>query len=104
MKMTGRATFRLLLPFFVSLLQRTIGNKIIFTTSLLIFMVIAQDSCSEEGSLTIGVPNRLLKVCLFGHWSYVCRNRFGHNSFDSSIALYQLGCDGGSTLLSVVEL
>ena len=66
--------------------------------------MIALDSCGEEGNLTIGEvapayknnsdSYHLLRVCLFGHWSYVCHNNF--NGFDGSIVLYQLGCGGGS--------
>ena len=67
---------------------------------------VALDSCKEEGDISLGeeVPSsdtityRLLKVCLFGHWSYVCHDRF--NNIDRSIVLNQLGCDGGSKLLA----
>ena len=81
-------------------------NWYIYTVSVQVFIimyVIALDSCREEGDLTIdeiapaymnsGDSYHLLKVCLFGHWSYVCHNRF--NGFDRSIVLYQLGCESG---------
>ena len=70
-----------------------------------LIIIIALDSCREEGNLTIGEVAKnssdsyhLLKVCLFGHWSYVCHSRF--NNVDSSIVLHQLGCDSGSKILA----
>ena len=38
---------------------------------------------------------RLIQVCLFGQWSYVCNWEFDHQDVDSSVVLQQLRCQSG---------
>ena len=38
---------------------------------------------------------RLIQVCLFGQWSYVCNWAFDHEDVDSSVVLQQLQCQNG---------
>ena len=38
---------------------------------------------------------RLIQVCLFGQWSYVCNWIFDHQDVDSSVVLQQLQCQNG---------
>ena len=58
--------------------------------------------CSPDGSIRLSPGDddvhdetyRLLQVCLFGHWSYVCGDLFSQQ--DRNVVLNQLGCsDGG---------
>ena len=72
----------------------------------------ALESCEPEGSIQLAVNDtqeyidsnnqtyHLLQVCLFGHWSYVCSNGFGHasSSTDRNVALFQLGCVSGGVV------
>ena len=67
---------------------------------------IALDSCDSKGSVQLDSSTEEytdknktyhpLRVCLFGHWSYVCSNSF--NKEDTNIALYQLQCIGGQLM------
>ena len=38
---------------------------------------------------------RLIQVCIFGQWSYVCNWNFDHKTVDSSVVLQQLQCPNG---------
>ena len=38
---------------------------------------------------------RLIQVCLFGQWSYVCNWNFDHQDVDSSVVLQQFQCQNG---------
>ena len=72
----------------------------------------ALESCEPEGSIQLAVNDtqkytdsnnqtyHLLQVCLFGHWSYVCGNNFGHGptATDRNVALIQLGCVSGGVV------
>ena len=60
-------------------------------------------TCAVEGNVQIdpeddeqmyeGASYRLLQVCLFGQWSYVCE--FDFDAVDLNVALHQLGYTGG---------
>ena len=45
---------------------------------------------------------RLIQVCLFGQWSYVCNWGFGHQGVDSNVVLQQLQCQNGGTDVPVL--
>ena len=38
---------------------------------------------------------RLIQVCLFGQWSYVCNWEFDYQDVDSNVVLQQLQCQSG---------
>ena len=46
---------------------------------------------------------RLIQVCLFGQWSYVCNWDFGHQDVDSSVVLQQLQCQNGGRDVPVLK-
>ena len=58
-------------------------------------------SCAVDGTIrmapeVVDASNyRLLQVCLFGEWSYVCSFRF--NNIALNVTLHQLGYTGGGT-------
>ena len=62
-------------------------------------------SCDVDGDIRLDfVQNgttvnkreyRLIQVCLFGQWSYVCHWDFDHQAVDSSVVLQQLQCQNG---------
>ena len=49
----------------------------------------------EDGEKVNQREYRLIQVCLFGQWSYVCNWDFGHQDVDSSVVLQQLQCRSG---------
>ena len=49
----------------------------------------------EDGETDNHREYRLIQVCLFGQWSYVCNWDFGHEDVDSSVVLQQLQCQNG---------
>ena len=65
----------------------------------------ALETCESDGSVQLdslsGGPghthSKLVQVCLFGHWSYVCGPYYdGGIPYKTSVALYQAGCSGGN--------
>ena len=49
----------------------------------------------EDGETVNQREYRLIQVCLFGQWSYVCNWNFDHQAVDSSVVLQQLQCQSG---------
>ena len=45
---------------------------------------------------------RLIQVCLFGQWSYVCNWIFDHQDVDSNVVLQQLQCQNGGRYVPVL--
>ena len=56
----------------------------------------------EDGEIDMDKQReyRLVQVCLFGQWSYVCNWIFGHQDADSSVVLQQLQCQNGGRCAS----
>ena len=49
----------------------------------------------DDGRMSNQKLYRLIQVCLFGQWSYVCNWEFDHQDVDSSVVLQQLQCQSG---------
>ena len=49
----------------------------------------------EDGKIVNQREYRLIQVCLFGQWSYVCNWEFGYQDVDSNVVLQQLQCQNG---------
>ena len=56
----------------------------------------------DSGRINSGKTYRLLQVCLFGQWSYVCKE--GFDAVDRSVALHQLEHTGGREFCMVSGL
>ena len=64
-------------------------------------------SCDVDGDIRLDfVQNeetvskreyRLIQVCLFGQWSYVCNWDFDYQDVDNNVVLQQLQCHNGGT-------
>ena len=56
----------------------------------------------EDGETVNQREYRLIQVCLFGQWSYVCSWNFDHQNVDSNVVLQQLQCQNGGTDVPVL--
>ena len=107
----------------VYLLQRMTGGKILhiylnvrrayMMIGCSLSLVIAM-GCDVDGDIRLDFvqngttvnqrEHRLIQVCLFGQWSYVCNWDFGHEEVDSNVVLQQLQCQNGGKVLMFLTI